>query len=227
MKTPKAIFFDLDGTLLETSYEISDAINDTMEHFGLDKIDEEECKEWIGHGTLHLMRLATAKVKKISYKQAQDDTQMAALYDYFRIRYFERTGTRSWLFEGALKLLQTLKKNNIKIGIITNKETAFVEKILTAHKLDTLTDCIVCGDTLEVKKPDPAGVFYMMDKLDLKITEDILFIGDSKTDILTARNAKLRCWAVTYGYNAGEKIQDSSPDKIINSLEDIIKLIRL
>lgn len=223
----KAIFFDLDGTLMETAYEIADAVNDTMSNFDLNSVDEEECKTWIGHGTLHLMLLAISKVKSISYEEAKNDSQTNELYDYFKLRYFERTGTRSWLFDGALELLQELKNNNIQTAVITNKEEAFVKKILKAHNLDTLLDLVVSGDTLDVKKPNPKGIFHIMHKLNIANNKDVLFIGDSNTDIVTAQNAGLECWAVPYGYNAGERIQDSNPDKMIDKLSDIPKLIEL
>lgn len=221
----KAVFFDLDGTLVESAYEIADAVNDTFTHFSIENVDDEQCKTWIGHGTLHLMIKAISFAKSISYEEAKNNGQTAEIYEYFKTRYAKRSGTRSWLFDGAFELLENLKANNIKTAVITNKEGLFTKKIIDTHNINDLIDVVVSGDTLEVKKPDPKGIFYAMEKMDITNTEDVLFIGDSKTDIETAKNANLECWAVPYGYNAGEKIEDSNPDKMINSLLEIRELI--
>jgi len=222
----KAVFFDLDGTLMETAYEIADAVNDTMSNYSLDKVDEEECKEWIGHGTLHLMILAISKVRNISYEEAKIHSQTDEMYAYFKERYYERTGTRSHLFDGAKELLTKLKDNNIKTAVITNKEGAFVKKILKAHNLSPLLDIVVSGDTLDVKKPDPKGLYHCMEFLKITDKKDILFIGDSQTDIKASQNAGIECWAVPYGYNAGEDIRDSNPDKMIETLQDVESILQ-
>ena len=217
----KAVLFDLDGTLVESCLELMDALNDTMDKYDLDKVTKEETKSWIGHGTLHLLTMALAKVLKMPYEEVEKDKQTEIRYAYFRKRYAKHVGNHSFLFDGAMELLKNLKTNNIKTAVITNKETAFTQQILDKHNLNDVLDVVVCGDTLEVKKPNPKGIFHILEKLEKKKKKDVLFIGDSDTDIKAAQNAKIECWAVPYGYNSGEPIESSNPDKMIKTLKDI------
>jgi phosphoglycolate phosphatase len=155
----------------------------------------------------------------------EKDMQFKEIYSYFRECYAKRAGTNSWLFDGALNLLKTLKENNIKTAIITNKEKAFTKKIINTHNLNELINIVISGDTLPVKKPNPEGIFHAMNTLEIKDLDDILFIGDSDTDIKAAQNANVECWAVPYGYNAGIPIEDSNPTKMIKTLKEITQIL--
>ncbi len=221
MSEYKAVLFDLDGTLVESCLELMDALNDTMDKYDLTHVNKEETKSWIGHGTLHLLTMALAKVLNLPYEEVKEDEQTAIRYAYFRERYAKHVGHNSYLFDGATELLTKLKANNIKTAVITNKETAFTQRILDEHNLNELLDVVVCGDTLEVKKPNPKGIYHILDKLNITDKKDVLFIGDSDTDIKSAQNADIECWAVPYGYNSGEPIESSNPDKMIKTLKDV------
>ena len=221
MSKYKAVLFDLDGTLVESCLELMDALNDTMDKFDLSNVTKEETKSWIGHGTLHLLTMALAKVLNLPYEEVEKDKQTAICYTYFRERYSIHVGNHSFLFDGTIELLTKLKENNIKTAVITNKETAFTQKILDKHNLNELLDVVVCGDTLEVKKPNPKGIYHILDKLNITDKKEVLFIGDSDTDIKSAQNADIECWAVPYGYNSGEPIENSNPDKMIKTLKDV------
>ena len=76
-----------------------------------------------------------------------------------------------------------------------------------------------------MKKPNPKCIDYAMEKLSITNKDEILFIGDSATDIDTAHNAQLECWAVPYGYNSGKPIQESNPTKMIEKLEEIKSIL--
>jgi phosphoglycolate phosphatase len=217
----KAVLFDLDGTLVESCLELMDALNDTMDKYDLDHVSKQETKSWIGHGTLHLLIMALSKVLNLPYEEVKKDKQTAFYYTYFRERYAKHVGNHSYLFDGAMDILKKLKEHNIKTAVMTNKETAFTKIILDKYNLNDVLDIVVCGDTLEVKKPNPKGIFYILDKLKITDKKDALFIGDSDTDIKTAQNAKIECWAVPYGYNSGEPIENSNPNKMIKTLKDI------
>ena len=221
----EAVLFDLDGTLMETAYEIADAVNDTMEQYGFDKVDDELCKTWIGIGTFHLMACALAHVNGGDIDAIKEDKKTLEIYDFFKERYFERTATRSHTFDGAIEILQKLQDANIKTVVITNKEELFAQKLLDKHGLTPLLDLSIGGDTLETKKPNPHCIDYTMEKLGLKDKSKLLFIGDSKVDIQTAKNANISCYAVPYGYNGGEDVRDENPDKMIDSLLEIQEIL--
>ena len=111
----------------------------------------------------------------------------------------------------------------VKRAILTNKEGRFTDRVLSAHGLGaSLLDAVVSGDTLPVKKPDPSGIRHLLTQFNSS-AEDALFVGDSETDIKTARAAKLICWAVPYGYNHGRPIADEQPDRVVDDVRPVLE----
>jgi phosphoglycolate phosphatase len=199
-----AVFFDLDGTLIETAYELADAVNDTLEYFSLEKVEEERCKKWIGHGTKHLLLQAIAFSKNIDIKDVEKKVKFKEVYKYFRSKYFRRIGTRSWLFSDVLNVLKSLKENGIKVVVITNKEETFTKKLLQEHNLFPLLDLVIAGDTLSVKKPDPKTIFNSMEAVKLKDlyrNTCIIPIRNSPTFYICILSCLYICIRISYKQN--------------------------
>ena len=218
----KAIVFDLDGTLIETGEEITDGLNDTLRDMSLKTINSELVCTWIGLGTKTLFVEALAYIKKESVEDIEKSAYFDEAYGIFKKYYNKRCATKSKPYEGVIEVLNTLKTKNIKLAVMTNKEAIFTNKILSLHNMSNLFDCTISGDTLEVKKPNPKGVFYIANKLNVEV-DDMLFVGDSSIDIKTARNANIPVWAMNYGYNMGQDIKNSNPDRVFDFFIDILK----
>ena len=97
--------------------------------------------------------------------------------------------------------------------------------MLERHGLADAFDMIVCGDSLAVRKPDPAVIDHCLSELGASPGE-ALFIGDSEIDISTARAAGVICWAVPYGYNLGRPIAAAMPDRIVPDIRDVPNFFR-
>ena len=214
------ILFDLDGTLVETAPEIADAVNDTLHHFGLPAVSQQQVNDWIGHGTLELLIQALASVQGQPVEVVRASDGLPAIAAEFKLHYRARCGTRSRCYPGVKDTLLRLRAQGIRLGVVTNKEGAYTEVVLDAHGLSPLFDVVISGDTLSTKKPDPQGIRLCMARWALGANE-VLFVGDSSIDVATARQAGVAVWALTYGYNMGQPIEISLPDRVLTQFSAI------
>lgn len=214
---PKAfelIMFDLDGTLIETSPEICDAVNDTLERVGLATVTQDRVDRWIGHGTRELLIQALAFVGKTTVDGIRASGDLPQILAEFDRNYQRRCGTRSHLYPHVREVLQQLRDEGVKLAVVTNKEDRYTQTVLNAHQLAPMFDRVVSGDSLSTKKPDPAGILSCLEAFHVQHAR-ALFVGDSSIDVATARNAAIPVWALPYGYNMGEPIEACRPDRVI------------
>ncbi|MDO9252699.1 MAG: phosphoglycolate phosphatase [Hydrogenophaga sp.] len=208
------ILFDLDGTLIETAPEIADAVNDTLTGLGHPTVSQQAVNDWIGHGTRELLIQALAQVLKTSTQQVREAEAFPAIEAEFGQHYQRRCGTRSHLYPHVRETLQALRTAGVKLVVMTNKEGRYTQTVLDAHDLAPMFDRVISGDTLPVKKPNPAGITDCLKQFGLS-SDRALFVGDSSIDVATARNAGIAVWALPYGYNMGEPIEACNPDRVI------------
>ncbi len=208
------VMYDLDGTLLDTASEIAEAVNLTLQEFGHDTVSEEQVRGWIGHGTGWLMKTAWQNT------QGPLDAPWDKVMERFIVHYESTAGTRSSAFPHVLETLQRAREYGVKQVVVTNKETRFTERVLQRHGLADAFDMVICGDSLPVKKPDPAVIRHCLSALGVTAGE-ALFIGDSEIDVSTAKAAGVICWAVPYGYNLGKPIADAMPDRIVPDIREV------
>jgi len=213
------VMYDLDGTLLDTASEIAQAVNLTLNEFGRDPVTEDDVRNWIGHGTGWLMKRAWEA------GGASDEVSWESVMARF-IYYYEATaGTTSKPFPHVLETLKKARDYGVKQAVVTNKETRFTERVLEKHGLSDSFDLVICGDSLNVKKPDPGVIDHCLHQLGATRGE-ALFIGDSEIDVSTARAAGVICWAVPYGYNLGRPIEDAMPDRIVPDIREVPNFFR-
>ncbi len=208
------VMFDLDGTLIETAPEIADAVNDTLRRFDLPGVSQQQVNGWIGQGTGELLVQALAASGKTDAAAVRASASFAIITAVFDTHYQRRCGSRSHLYPQVRETLLALRGRGVKLAVVTNKEGRHTETVLNAHQLTPLFDRVVSGDTLPSKKPDPAGIRSCLAAFGVP-RRRALFVGDSSIDVATARNAGVTVWALPYGYNMGQPIEASAPDRII------------
>ena len=208
------VMFDLDGTLVETAPEIADAVNDTLRRFELPEVTQQQVNDWIGHGTRTLLIQALAFAGKTNVATVSASDSLTLIAAEFDSHYQRRCGTRSHLYPQVRETLVALRGQGVKLAVVTNKESRYTRTVLDAHQLAPLLDCVVNGDTLPTKKPDPAGIQSCLAQFDVPPNR-ALFVGDSSIDVATARNAGVAVWALPYGYNMGQPIEVCAPDRVI------------
>lgn len=208
------ILFDLDGTLIETAPEIADAVNDTLRRFELPEVSQQQVNDWIGHGTRELLIQALAWAGNTTAETVRHADSFKLVEQAFGRFYQARCGTRSHLYPQVREVLQALREQGVKLVVLTNKEGRYTDTVLAAHALGPLFDRVISGDTLPVKKPDPAGVRACLDQFQVPASR-ALFVGDSSIDAATARNAGVPVWLLPYGYNMGQPVQACAPDRVM------------
>jgi phosphoglycolate phosphatase len=210
------VMFDLDGTLIETAPEICDAVNDTLRSFELPAVSQDHVDRWIGHGTHELLVQALAHAGRQAQEAVRRDPVLPDIASVFGRHYEARCGTRSRLYPHVLPVLRGLRERGVRLALVTNKEERYTQRVLASHALQACFDHVVCGDSLPTKKPDPAGIHSCLRVWGVPPPR-ALFVGDSSIDVATARNADVAVWALPYGYNMGQPIAASQPDRVIES----------
>ncbi|MBD3892371.1 phosphoglycolate phosphatase [Hydrogenophaga sp.] len=208
------ILFDLDGTLIETAPEIADAVNDTLAHFSRPPVSQQQVNDWIGHGTRELLIQALAFVDQTTADAVRHADSFKPIEAEFGRHYQARCGTRSHLYPHVRETLHTLRAAGVKLAVVTNKEGRYTQTVLDAHQMAPLFDRVISGDTLPVKKPNPAAIDDCLQRFGVA-RERALFVGDSSIDVATARNAGIAVWVLPYGYNMGQPIESCHPDRVI------------
>ena len=214
MPTFNLIMFDLDGTLVETGLEIGDAVNDTLRRFELPCVAQTQVNDWIGHGTRALLIQAWAFSSQQDVAAVRASPTLPKLVAEFDGHYERRCGTRSYLYPQVREVLEDLRQQGVRLAVVTNKESRFTQAMLDAHQLTPYFDCVISGDSLPTKKPDPAGVLRCLAQWGVSASR-ALFVGDSSIDVATARNAGVAVWVLPYGYNMGQAIETCGADRVI------------
>lgn len=221
------VMYDLDGTLLDTADEIAQAVNLTLNEFGLKSVSVDQVRNWIGHGTGWLMKRAWEEQKGSAdaVNNSVNEADWDKVMQRFVHHYESTAGTTSTPFPFVFETLRKARDYGLKQAVVTNKETRFTNRILEKHGLTNLLDMVVCGDSLSVKKPNPAVIQHCLDTLGVAQGE-ALFVGDSSIDMATAKAAGVLCWAVPYGYNLGRPIADAMPDRIVPDIREVPNFFR-
>ena len=215
METFELIIFDLDGTLLDTAPEVTEAANDALQEAGLPQVSLEQTRQWVGQGAPHFLD------KALAFSGSQQKLPFNDLLARFYHFYEKRSGTNSHLYPYAKEVVHRLHQQGKRLAVLTNKFKVGADKTLQAHGLFDYFDEVLGGDSFSVKKPNPVGVHYLINKYQVK-PEDVLFLGDSSHDVQTAHQAGVQVWVFPHGYNHGQPIAASNPDKILAGFEDLL-----
>lgn len=205
----KCCIFDLDGTLLDTLKALTYTTNLVMEHFGLGPVDEEHMKNFVGDGyKMQLERaLRFGGDEELKYLQESFPvyTELFARHCLYQVKPYE----------GIPELLEGLKKQNIKIAVLSNKPHArTLENIETVFGKGYFD--YIAGEQPGVpKKPDPAGVIRILKALGVK-PEECLYFGDTNTDMKTGTGAGLTTVGVTWGFRDRQELEAFHPSFIID-----------
>ncbi len=216
MKKPDLVLFDLDGTLVDSLPDLAFSMDAMLEQLGLPTRGIDKAREWIGNGAEKLVKRALT-----DDMNGEPETGLFhRAFSLFSEIYVSNTSNRSRIYPGVRECLQYLKDNNCQIACVTNKRARFTEPLLRSLGLYNDFSIIISGDTLPKKKPDPMPLLHAAQTLNVA-PENTLMVGDSRNDVQAARAAGLPVVAVRYGYNHGENIEDSKPDRVVDSLAEM------
>lgn len=215
----KSVTFDLDGTLLDTVGDLTEACQRMMLDLDLPPRSEAEIRSFVGQGMLVLIQRCLDRGNPPA--AAQMERAVAA----FKYHYAAVNGENTRFFSGVREGLEAWQATGLPLGIVTNKPAAFTEPLLIRTGLAHYFSCIVSGDTTPHRKPHPAPLLHACAALG-SVPADNLHIGDSKHDIETARQAGCTVYCVPYGYNEGELVRAEDCDALVADLGVALRLAR-
>jgi len=191
----KAVLFDLDGTLADTSPDMSAALNRLLVKYGRPEVDHAHARNHTSQGSIALI--------KLGFEEPIKEQQMHILRDEFLKLYADNLCRQTTLFPGVSEVLQSLDTTVMPWGIVTNKPGNLAEPLLQELGIAANAACIVSGDTLARRKPDPDQLHHAANILDIE-EHNILYMGDDPRDIQAGKAAGMKTAVAAYGY-----IQDS------------------
>lgn len=210
----KSVIFDLDGTLLNTLEDLHDAVNYTLNYFSLATRKLSETRKFVGNGVKNLILRALPEDKKDMV-----DIALPVFKEYYGAHKAVKTAP----YSGIIEMLEVLSQKGIKSAIVSNKYDLAVKE-LQRSTFDGLIDYALGEKEGLKRKPEPDSVFYAMEQIGAQ-KESCVFVGDSETDILTAKNAGLKCIAVTWGFRDEEELIALNPDMVARTPKELEKLI--
>lgn len=210
-----AVIFDLDGTLLNTLGDLRAATNHALEVRGLPPHSMEEIRQFIGNG----IRLLICRAMPEGTPEAEID----AALDDFKAYYAAHIHDRTVPYDGIPQLLTALRKHGIKVAVLSNKIDSASQQLIE-YFFPGKTD-VVFGEHVGVpRKPDPTSCRMVIQQLGVQ-PEQVLYVGDSGTDMQTAKNAGLYAVGVTWGFRSKEVLLKYGADVLVHRPEQILQIL--
>ncbi len=199
------IIFDLDGTLLNTLEDLKDSLNYALTSHGYETRSLEEVRSFVGDGVEKLVE------RSLPLHSSHENIQKCLAT--FKEHYQQNMQNKTRPYNGIIELLHKLKENDYKLAIVSNKFDIAVKKLAKDYFGDLIN--VAIGESATIKrKPAPDTVFKAIKELGADINKTI-FVGDSETDVQTAKNAGLPCVGVTWGFRSPEVLRHEGADYLI------------
>ena len=211
-----AVLFDLDGTLVDTAPDMVAVLHLLQEQYGIDRAPYELARSNVSNGAIGLLRVGFPELKI----ELGDE-----LHQLYLERYADNLCEESRVFEGLIELLDQLDHMGCPWGVVTNKPEHLTVPLLAALKLADRSACIVSGDTLSVRKPNPAQLLLACDIIGVD-AENSIYIGDAGRDIEAGQRAGMATIAAGYGYiTEDDDPREWDADVIATSAEELTQIV--
>lgn len=215
MKKYDAVIFDLDGTLLNTLEDLTDAVNYVMEQFHFEKKTILQVRGFVGNGIRKLVE------RCVPGGQEREDFE--EIFACFRGFYTSHCQIKTKPYPGILEMLGALSEKGYQMGIVSNKNDKAVEELNDIFFSEYISVAIGQNDRLR-PKPAPDTVDMALNRLGCS-RERALYVGDSDVDKATADNCNMDCVSVTWGFRDRELLEGLKPVAVIDEPEQLLKYL--
>lgn len=211
----KGIIFDLDGTLLDTVEDLTDASNEVMKEYGFPCFSINEIKEKVGNGNRKLIERCLPEDRQDLIDEALDK--------FFK-HYRQCFRNKSEAFLGIKTTLKYLQSKKILMAVNTNKYNTFCEELVKS-KLSEIEFVRIIGSRDNIpNKPNPYSCEEIIKIMNLN-KDEVIFVGDSGVDIETGQNAGIKTVWVSWGSRSRNDIEELKPDYIIDRPEELLSIV--
>lgn len=211
----KAVIFDLDGTILNTLPDLTESVNYALNKYNFPIRTIDEVRSFVGNGVGLLI--------KRSLPTGTDEKICQECLDEFKSYYENHYAVKTVPYESICDVLSQIRNKGIKIGVVSNKFDSAVQDLCKIY-FDGLIDVSVGEKDGVPRKPSPDSCEYVINALGQPKNE-ILYIGDSEVDILTAKNAGLQSISVSWGFKSKEFLFENGASKIIDNPNQILNIL--
>lgn len=213
----RTVIFDLDGTLLDTLGDLAAAGNHALTAMGLPTHEVNAYRFFVGNGVPKLIERILPEINR------GEASQELAL-SLFRRYYAEHAMEHTHPYDGIVPLLQTLKESGVQLGVLSNKDDAFTQSIIS-HFFPQVMDAVLGRKEGAAPKPDPTSLQSMMAALGCS-PQETLYVGDSNVDVLTAHNAGVECCGAVWGFRGQQELTSAGADALAFVPDDILSVVQ-
>jgi phosphoglycolate phosphatase len=209
--TKPLLIFDLDGTLIDSRLDLANSVNATRANLGMAPLHNDTVYSYVGNGVPVLI--------KRSLGEGVSESQLQSAQEFFLNYYREHMLDFTTLYPGTAEALATLSGAGMKLAVLTNKPVRFSRAIVDGLGIAPYFLRVYGGNSFDQKKPHPVGIETLMAECGADRANTVM-IGDSSVDILTARNASVHAWGVSYGFQPETLVIDP-PDWLGHSMAEV------
>ena len=214
----RSIVFDLDGTLIDTAPDLVATLNVILKRQGLHPVGYDEARAMIGDGAKKLLEYSV-----LAHQPSLPEDELENLYREFLIYYSDHIADLSHPFPGLLNALDALAAGGWRLAVCTNKLEWLSVKLLDQLKLKHRFAAICGQDTFGIAKPNPEVLVRTIEAAGGDVQRAIM-VGDSLTDIATARAAGVPIIAVDFGYTSTH-VSQLGPDLVISHYDALLQAV--
>lgn len=218
MEKFKAVFFDLDGTLLYTLPDIALAVNHSLAMYGFPPFSAEEYRNMVGWGLTKTIRMAVPA--EVTDPEILDRVRREMLDEYRRNPVVE-----SAPYSGIREMLDELQSQGVPMAIISNKEDPITQRVVRQVFGEYSFLEVIGSSERFPPKPDPAGVNYLLERAGVP-ADRILFVGDTAMDMETAGLIGAFPVGVSWGYRSVDELKKAGARRIVDNAGEITELVR-
>jgi phosphoglycolate phosphatase len=212
----KAVLFDLDGTLLDTLEDIANSMNAVLERDGFKAHPVERYRKFVGGGFGDLSR-------KVLPEDFNDDEHAAVISTKMREEYSRRWGEKTRLYPGIGWMLDSLRDRGIPVSILSNKPDDFTQ-IICGHYFKQWRFAVILGATERFpRKPNPAAALFVARGMGIA-PGDILYLGDSDTDMKTAVAAGMYPVGALWGFRDEKELSSNGAQILLKNPGELLDL---
>ncbi len=213
----KLVMFDLDGTLVNSIYDLADCVNIALYNAGLPQNSLKEYYSFVGNGMENLIRTSMKE-------QGNNDELYKVIRKDFDALYKEHCNDKTVAYEGTAELLKRLMSKGIRTAVLSNKDHSFVGPILKKCFPSHIFDAAWGQQEGIKRKPDGEGVEKILDLLGYT-KEECVYIGDSDVDVITAKNAGVDMIGVLWGFRGEDELISTGANHIASNTEELFRII--